>query len=105
MEVKPGEMLIIRQGEIKAVQYWDWEYPDNKQKNYLQGSEQDLATELHDRLVQATQIRLRSDVPVAAYLSGGLDSSVLVSLIHHHGNVPLRTFSIGFEDKRSESNV
>ena len=99
MEVKPGEMLIIRQGEIKAVQYWDWEYPDNKQENYLQGNEQDLATELHDRLVQATQIRLRSDVPVAAYLSGGLDSSVLVSLIHHHGNVPLRTFSIGFEDK------
>lgn len=98
-EVKPGEMLIVNQGKIKSQRYWDWLYPDDAAENYLPGSEQDLAAELHDKLVQATQIRLRSDVPVAAYLSGGLDSSVLVSLIHHYGNVPLRTFSIGFEDK------
>ena len=98
-EIKPGEMLIANKGEIKTVQYWDWVYPENHAENYLQGSDDDLADELHDKLIQATKIRLRSDVPVAAYLSGGLDSSVLVSLIHHYGNVPLRTFSIGFEDK------
>jgi len=50
-------------------------------------------------LIDATKIRLRSDVPVGAYLSGGLDSSVLVALIHHYGDVPLRTFSIGFDDE------
>jgi asparagine synthase (glutamine-hydrolysing) len=98
-EVKPGEMLVVHNGKMERIQYWEWLYPSNEPGNYHSGSEEDLAAELHDRLIEATKIRLRSDVPVAAYLSGGLDSSVLVSLIHHYGNVPLRTFSIGFEDK------
>lgn len=103
-EVRPGEMTIVENGEIRNRRYWDWSFPENNKINYLQGSEDDLANELHDRLVDATKIRLRSDVPVAAYLSGGLDSSALVSIIHHHGNVPLRTFSIGFEDKKLDES-
>lgn len=103
-EVRPGEMTIVENGEIRNHRYWDWSFPENNKINYLQGSEDDLANELHDRLVDATKIRLRSDVPVAAYLSGGLDSSALVSIIHHHGNVPLRTFSIGFEDKKLDES-
>ena len=103
-EVRPGEMTIVENGGIRNHRYWDWSFPENNKINYLQGSEDDLANELHDRLVDATKIRLRSDVPVAAYLSGGLDSSALVSIIHHHGNVPLRTFSIGFEDKKLDES-
>lgn len=97
-EVSPGYMLIVENGDIKKRRYWDWQFPENT-SDYLGGSEQQLAEQLHDLLVQATQIRLRSDVPVGAYLSGGLDSSVLVSLIHHYGNVPLRTFSIRFDEQ------
>ncbi|MCP4680247.1 MAG: asparagine synthase (glutamine-hydrolyzing) [Deltaproteobacteria bacterium] len=96
-EIPPGEMRIVRGKKIEARRYWDWPFPTDGV--YREGSESDLAEELHELLVDATTIRLRSDVPVGAYLSGGLDSSVITSMIHHHGNVPLRTFSIGFEDK------
>ena len=103
-EVKPGELTIVEGGQITHHRYWEWEYPAHGQDEYLTGSVNELAEQLHEKMVEATQIRLRSDVPVAAYLSGGLDSSVLVSIIHHHGNVPLRTFSLGFEDKKLDES-
>ena len=60
---------------------------------------------MYDLLADATRIRLRADVPVGAYLSGGLDSSALVALIHNHSDAPLKTFSIGFEEHSlDESN-
>lgn len=95
--LQPGHMLILEKGRIASKPYWEWSYPADD--NYLQGSEQELAEELRRLLIDATQIRLRSDVPVGAYLSGGLDSSALVSMIHHHSEAPLRTFSIAFEDQ------
>ena len=99
-EVKPGEIMTVEKGNVSSRSYWEWEYPLSKNEYYdVERSEDEIKEELHDKLVEATNIRLRSDVPVAAYLSGGLDSSSLVSLIHHHGNVPLRTFSLSFSDK------
>lgn len=95
-EVRPGQMLIIAGGRVEARQYWDWSFPQNGEYHTASAAAQ--ADTLHDLLVDATRLRLRSDVPVGAYLSGGLDSSVLVAIIHHYGNVPLRTFSIGFEE-------
>jgi len=103
-EVRPGEMILIENGNLAKHRYWEWTFPEDHKAGYSDKSEADLTEELHDKMVEATRIRLRSDVPVAAYLSGGLDSSALVSLIHHHGNVPLRTFSIGFEDKKLDES-
>lgn len=96
-EVRPGEMLMVESQAIRKARYWDWSFPRNGM--FRKGSPEELAEELRELLVDATRIRLRSDVPVGAYLSGGLDSSALVSLIHHHSDAKLRTFSIGFEDK------
>ena len=95
-EVAPGQMLTIENGTVTKTQYWAWRFPEDGQ--FRTGSEDALAEELKDLLIAATRIRLRSDVPVGAYLSGGLDSSSIVALIHHHTNNPLRTFSIGFEE-------
>ncbi len=95
-EVSPGNMIIFS-GKKEVIQYWDWSF--SNKDSYLQGTDEELAGTLHDLLIDATKIRLRSDVPVGAYLSGGLDSSVLVSLIHHYSENSLRTFSISFEDK------
>jgi asparagine synthase (glutamine-hydrolysing) len=97
-ELSPGEMLRVQGGRIRKRRYWEWSFPEAR-GDYREGSEADLAAELHELLIDATRIRLRADVPVGAYLSGGLDSSVLTSMIHHHGGVPLRSFSIGFEDR------
>lgn len=98
-ELPPGEMLIIDAAGVSRRRYWDWRFPEDP-ADYHTGSEDELAARLYDLLADATRIRLRADVPVGAYLSGGLDSSVLVALIRRHGDgVPLRTFSIGFEDK------
>ena len=94
-ELSPGQMLVVNNGDIAKHRYWDWQFPVDGE--YLTDVEETSGT-LHELLIDATTLRLRSDVPVGAYLSGGLDSSVLVSLIARYGNVPLRTFSIGFED-------
>jgi asparagine synthase (glutamine-hydrolysing) len=93
-QVEPGQMLVVEGGSLKHVQYWDWIFPSGN--DYAQGSDTQLALQLHEHLLDATRLRLRADVPVGAYLSGGLDSSVLTTLIHQQGH-PLRTFSIGFD--------
>jgi asparagine synthase (glutamine-hydrolysing) len=95
-EVSPGHMLMVDHNGIKNIKYWDWDFPADT--HYVSGDEDVLANELKELLIDSTRIRLRADVPVGAYLSGGLDSSVLTALIHHYGDVPLRTFSIGFDD-------
>ncbi len=93
----PGEMLIRENGKTTRRTWWQWDFAEPG--DYLTGSEVDLAAELRHRLTEATRIRLRADVPVGAYLSGGLDSSVLTALMHGLG-ADLRTFSIGFEEKQ-----
>jgi len=96
LEVAPGEILSVSNGNITKRKYWDWLYPDNGQ--YNTNSVDALADELRELLIDATRIRLRADVPVGGYLSGGLDSSVLVSIIKNFTDTPLRTFSIEFEE-------
>jgi asparagine synthase (glutamine-hydrolysing) len=95
-QVCPGEMLILEPKALRRVQYWDWLFPDRDAHRRAKDSE--LQEELRDLLGDATQIRLRADVPVGAYLSGGLDSSTLVALLNERVPATLRTFSIGFDD-------
>ncbi|TAK64014.1 asparagine synthase (glutamine-hydrolyzing) [Methylobacter sp.] len=102
-EIPPGHMLVLENGRLRESIYWDWRFPE--QGDYHQGSDADLAEQLYDLLADATSIRLRADVPVGAYLSGGLDSSALVALIRRHSNAPLKTFSIGFEEQSLDESI
>lgn len=95
-EVRPGELLIAEDGRIRTQRYWDW--PFSPPAELRRASEAALAEELRHLLLDATRLRLRADVPVGAYLSGGLDSSVLTTLVARHSDTPLHTFSLGFED-------
>jgi asparagine synthase (glutamine-hydrolysing) len=94
--VLPGEMIVVEDGMVRRQRYWDWRFPAPDQ--FHTGDNAVLAEELRALLVDATRLRLRADVPVGAYLSGGLDSSGIAALVQAQGGVQLRTFSLGFDD-------
>jgi asparagine synthase (glutamine-hydrolysing) len=98
----PGHLMIIDQGQTKISRYWDWEFPNAGIDHHKSAGE--WAEELKALMIDSVRLQLRSDVPVGAYLSGGLDSSVLTSLIKNFTDTPLRTFSIGFEDEEFDES-
>ncbi|MEJ2611903.1 MAG: asparagine synthase (glutamine-hydrolyzing) [Candidatus Thiodiazotropha sp.] len=98
----PGHLMVIEQGETTVSRYWDWNFP-NEGIDHNKSSD-DWAEELKALMIDSVRLQLRSDVPVGAYLSGGLDSSVLTSLIKNFTDTPLRTFSIGFEEEEFDES-
>lgn len=91
----PATYLICdATGNIKTERYWDLDY---RQKLNLTVPE--YQEQIMDILDEATRIRLISDVPLGALLSGGIDSSAVVGLMAKHSSKPVKTFSIGFEEK------
>lgn len=95
-QLPPGHLLVLEDGATTLRRYWDWTFPPGHIPAAKSADE--YAEELRERLIQAVRLQLRADVPVGAYLSGGLDSSVITSVIRNFTNVPLRTFSLTFED-------
>src|SRR3972149_6040132 len=96
-EVSPGHLLKAVDGKLEHRRYWDWNFPQDEA--YRRDSADDLAEELRTLLIDATRLQLRADVPVGAYLSGGIDSSVTTALLRQLNQAPLMTFSVAFEDK------
>lgn len=94
-ELPPGHVLIARGGDIVVRPYWRLRFPVRGEA--WTRSEAEVADEVRDLLVDATRIRLRADVPVGAYLSGGFDSTAITALIRSFNGNRLRTFSVGFE--------
>jgi asparagine synthase (glutamine-hydrolysing) len=94
-ELPAGHFLVIEKGEVKQNKYWDLDFtPDS-----LMRTEERYADELRELLIDSTRLQLRADVPVGAYLSGGIDSSVITTLIKQYTDTPLRTFSVTFHDE------
>jgi asparagine synthase (glutamine-hydrolysing) len=92
-KLPPGHLLEFQDGEIRIRQYWDLpEYNTHSPRN-----EEECLEELEQRLFEATRIRLISDVPLGAFLSGGTDSSTIVALMARASSGPVKTFSIGFK--------
>lgn len=95
-QLPPGHSLVLENGKIRIRQYWQLEYAPHDDRT--DEGEKRSSEELLDLLLDATRIRLRSDVPVAAYLSGGLDSTLITALAKPLVGERLRTFSVSFED-------
>ncbi len=93
-----GSLLVYRDGRIQVKRYWKLEpqdtSPDRQQKIKLSS----LMDELYALLKESVRLRLISDVPLGAFLSGGIDSSSIVGLMHELGTSPIKTFSIGFKE-------
>lgn len=96
-QLPPGSYMVFSKHKFEIKSYWNLEFAaENKYKNI---SFDQAVEEFAHLLEDSVKIRLRADVPVAAYLSGGLDSTVTTSLIRDVVPDMLQTFSIGFEDK------
>ncbi|HEV7744024.1 MAG TPA: asparagine synthase (glutamine-hydrolyzing) [Pyrinomonadaceae bacterium] len=93
-KLPPGHHLTFTNGRLTVERYWDFRYNTNgnghKAADYLE--------ELRALLSEAVKLRLVADVPLGAFLSGGIDSSTVVGLMAQHMDQPVKTFSIGFNE-------
>lgn len=90
----PGHTATWQDGRLQIRRYWDWDF-------VTQGSEEtrsldDVVDELRELFIDCVRLQLRADVPVGAYLSGGLDSSAVTAAVRRFSDTPLKTFSLTF---------
>lgn len=93
-KLPPGHTLTFQHGRLSTRQYWDFTYDDLRPVRDLR----EYTAQLRDELDEAVRIRLMSEVPLGAFLSGGIDSSTVVGLMARHSAQPVKTFSIGFSE-------
>lgn len=96
-QVPPGHALVVESGRASLVRYWDVDYP-GALPAASPPPEADAVASFRARLDEAVRLRVRADVPVACYLSGGVDSSVVVALTAKHAPRPTAAFTVAFED-------
>lgn len=97
LELPPGYFMHVKGDDMNIQPFWKLTFPDSG--SMFRGSFSDAVEALEELLTDSIRIRLRADVTVAAYLSGGLDSSTTTALIKKIMPETLQTFSIGFEDE------
>jgi asparagine synthase (glutamine-hydrolysing) len=93
-KLEPGHTLRWRKGETRIERYWQ---PDFSSK--LKISEEEAGERTLEILRDAVRVRMMSEVPLGAFLSGGIDSSAVVALMSEQSSKPIKTFSIGFEEQ------
>lgn len=101
-ELEAGHYLTVVNGKLSTHRYWSMQFPTEYDRDRSVDS---WAEELHALLVDSVRLRLRADVPVGAYLSGGLDSSVTTALIKKFTDTKVETFSIAFHDKAYDESA
>ena len=94
-QVPPGHFLISTDRHVQLHQYWDFNYPASSDVRPRPAEE--YAAEFRHELEEAVRLRLRADVPVGCYLSGGLDSCAVIGLAARHHPDPIRAFTLTFD--------
>ncbi len=93
LKLPPAHYLVMEGGKINIQRYWQLHFLPK-----FEASEQELGDQLLAHLDEAVRIRLVSDVPFGAFLSGGLDSSIVAALMARHMTSPVKAFTIGFNE-------
>ncbi|HEX7941027.1 MAG TPA: asparagine synthase (glutamine-hydrolyzing) [Gemmatimonadaceae bacterium] len=94
----PGHTLVWRNGEIRTRRYWDLRFEAEAEETR---PDAELIEEYHDRLKEAVRLRLMADVPLGAFLSGGIDSATITALMSQLVDEPIKTFSVGFAEREA----
>ncbi len=94
-----GHTLVFEDGKLQLDRYWNLPLPQSPREKIRSQDIPALTDELFSLLKESVELRMISDVPLGAFLSGGIDSSCIVGLMRELGASPLKTFSIGFEDQ------
>lgn len=100
-QLPPGHLAIFDTSGLKIERYWKLDFSEDSQNERLPG---EWAEEMQSLLLDSARIRLRADVPVGSYLSGGIDSTYISTLVKNHFNNKLHTFSVQFSDKRFDES-
>lgn len=95
-QVPPGHILLANDGGIRLERYWDASFPITGD---VVADEREVIERVREQLLEATRLRLRADVPVGCYLSGGLDSCVVLGLAASVHAGPLDVFTVAFEER------
>ncbi len=98
-KLRPGYSLVVNHSGWKVEQYWDIPLiSKEKKKSICITSLNDIYQQVEQRLITSIKRRLISDVPLGAFLSGGVDSSLIVAIMSKITNIPVKTYSVGFEN-------
>jgi len=95
-QIPPGHYMVATEKHIQLNQYWDFDYPQTTAAAPAR-SDADYAEEFRCTLEESVRIRLRADVPVGCYLSGGIDSCAVLGLAARHHPDPIRAFTLSFD--------
>ncbi len=100
-KLPPGHRAVWENGQITVERYWQPPYADTPERLTATAdwSPDDWRRQLRETLTEAVRLRMRSDVPLGAFLSGGIDSTIIVGLMQSLSEQPVHTFSIGFPVK------
>jgi len=99
-KLPPAHLAVVENGQLRLERYWTLRYQPKRAE-----PEDALVEELRARLGEAVRLRLISDVPFGALLSGGVDSSIVVALMRREHSGPIKTFSIGFDEPRYDESA
>ncbi|MFC4606815.1 asparagine synthase (glutamine-hydrolyzing) [Streptomyces maoxianensis] len=94
-KLPPGHLLVWQEGEVRLRRYWKLDSTPQPV-----GCEQEAAEQARQLLLDATRVRMVSERPLGAFLSGGIDSSAVVAAMARLSDQPVKTFCIGFDDQR-----
>ncbi len=103
-KLPPAHYLLYREGELSVERYWDFREIE-PERAWEDRPEEDLLDELEEIVSRSVRSRLVSDVPLGAFLSGGIDSSVVVGMMARHSSGPVRTFTVGFKEREFDESA
>jgi asparagine synthase (glutamine-hydrolysing) len=103
-KLPPAHYLVLKNGNLTVTRYWDFRAiaPD---ESWAARGESDLLDELDEIVTRCVGLRMVSDVPLGAFLSGGIDSSLVVGVMKKLSGVPVKTFTIGFDEKNYDESA